>query len=147
MPNSGNRQSTNGNEPSDGLYKFLEYELNFQRARKHEVFSWASSLLIAMIGGIVALTAVKRSMLAETQQWVLTAAILILCLFTCLWMGLHWAEYCRVRDKLSFYYNQIAASGEDDYWRHDYTSIVAIVALSLVALFSVWWPITSFPAP
>jgi len=151
MPNAGNGQSSNGNNPPEGLDEFLKYELNFQRAKKKEIFTWASSLLVAMIGGVVALATVHHVMLAEAHRLVLTAAILILCVFSCLWMALHWVEYCRVRDKLSSYYDQIPASGKDDYWRYDYTSIAAIVALTLVAIFSVWsavwWPIACRMAP
>ncbi|MGA2889066.1 MAG: hypothetical protein ABSE51_13515 [Terracidiphilus sp.] len=150
MPNAGNGQSSNENKPSDGLYEFLEHELAFQRARKQEIFSWVSSLLVAIIGGVVTLTAAKQVTLTDAHRWILTAAILILCAFSCPWMGLHWAEYCRVRDRLSFYYNQIPVSGKDDYWRYDYTSTAAIIALTLVALFSVWssvwWPIISCKA-
>jgi len=143
---SDNGQSTNGNEPSGGLYKFLQYELNFQRARKQEIFSWASSLLVAMIGGVVALTAVKQVMLEESHKCVLTAAIVILWLCSSIWIEVHWAEYLRDRKRLSFYYDQIAAKGKDRYWAHDYTSIAAVLLLSLVALISVWWNIPSAPA-
>jgi len=48
MPNAGNGQSSNGNKPPEGLDEFLKYELSFQRARKQEIFTWASSFLVAM---------------------------------------------------------------------------------------------------
>lgn len=53
--------SDNGNEPKlpEQFYRFLEYELGFQRTRKQEIFSWASSLLVAIIGGVIAFTAAQ----------------------------------------------------------------------------------------
>jgi branched-subunit amino acid ABC-type transport system permease component len=132
---------SNGNEPADGLYKFVEYELNFQRTRKQEIFSWASSLLVAMIGGVIAVTAAQGVMLEPAHRWLLSFAVVILCGFSCYWIKVHWAGYLRARKKLRFYYDQIAAPDKDHYWRYDYTSMAAIVALALVALVSVWWPV------
>jgi hypothetical protein len=146
MRNSDNGQSTNGNKPSDGLYKFLENEIKFERARKQEVFSWASSLLVALIGGVITLTTVRRAMLVEEYKWFLSAAISILGGCSCFWIELHWREYLRARKKLSFYYDQIATNGKDSPWKHDYTSIAAVLSLSIVALISVWWPIPCYPA-
>jgi hypothetical protein len=140
--------SDNGNEPepSEKFYRFLEYELNFQRTRKQEVFTWASSLLVAIIGGVIALTAVHGTMLALPYKGVLTFAVAILCWSSWRWMELHWAAYLRARKKLSFYYDQIATNGKDSPWKHDYTSIAAVLSLSIVALISVWWPIPCYPA-
>jgi len=107
--------SDDGNEPSDRFYKFLEYELDFQRRRKQEIFSWASSLLVAIIGGVIALTEVHGVMLALAHKRVLTFAIVILGGFSCCWIKVHWDEYLRARKKLASYYDRIAAKGKGDY--------------------------------
>ena len=90
----------------EGFYKFLEYELDFQRKRKQEIFSWASSLLVAIIGGVITLTVVHGAMLPLAYKWAVTFAVVILGAYSWFWIQLHWGEYFQVRDKLSFYYNQ-----------------------------------------
>jgi hypothetical protein len=74
MPTSG----IDENEPSERLYNFLAYELQFERARKQEIFSWASSLLIAIIGGMIALTAYHTVILDLAYKRILTGAVVIL---------------------------------------------------------------------
>lgn len=142
MSNSEIRRSELCEKPSAGFYEFLENEIRFERERKQEVFSWASSLLVAIIGGVVALTTGgSHAVLADRHKWFLSATIVVLCACSWYWIEIHWAAYLRARKKLSFYFDQLAARGEDRYWPHDYTGLLAVLLLSLTALVAVWWTI------
>ena len=108
-----------GSRVDPELYKFFEYEIQFQRARKQEIFAWASSLLVAIIGGVIALTLINNIPLEPYQKKALIAAILILCASSCMWIHVHWVGYLRVRDRLSYYYRRLSPDGSDEYWWYD----------------------------
>ncbi len=63
----------------------LAEEIKFRRDRRQQIFSWASSLLVAIIGGVTALAFTGNSVkLPQTQKCGLYAAILIVCGFRCM---------------------------------------------------------------
>ena len=138
MPNKDDGQSTNGSELPDRLYKFFQNEIKFERTRKQEVFSWASSLLIAMIGGVIALTADERLILTKIPGSILSFSVGILCVYSCYWIDMHWVKYVKARRKLSSYYDKLEDEGSSRVWPHDYTSLAAVLLLSIVAIIAVW---------
>ncbi len=122
------------------LYDFLKNEIGFQRARKQEIFSWASSLLVAIIGGVIVLTTGRNVTIEWPQKVLLMLIVGILAGFSLVWIHVHWQEYLRARKKLSYYYDQIAKEGRDDPWYYDKTGWMAIVALLVVAIITILIP-------
>jgi len=61
MKKSAENQSALIAPPKGELSDFLKNEVAFQRRRKQEIFAWATSLLVAIIGGVIALCASCRS--------------------------------------------------------------------------------------
>ena len=138
MPDSDPAHAPNNSPFPPDLYEFLKNEIAFQRARKQEIFSWASSLLVAIIGGVIALTTGRNVHIEWPQKVLLTLVVGILAGFSCTWIDVHWQEYLSAREKLSYYYDQIAEKGPDDPWDYDITGMGAIVALSVVAIITIW---------
>ena len=139
MPVSSNNQTGEVGPPPDGLYRFLESEIAFERSRKQEIFAWASSLLVAMIGGIVVLTSIHCVALATAHKLILTGATLTLGELSCYWIKIHWETMIRARKRLSYYYDYIAEESKDRPWRQDYTSIAAILTLALMAILALFF--------
>lgn len=142
MPDSDLPETGPNSPPTPDLYKFLENEIAFQRARKQEVFAWASSLLVAIIGGVILLTNVNSKRLDCWQKGLLSGVVLILCVVSYKWIEVHWKEYLGARRKLSYYYNQIAPDGRDNPYPHDFTGILAICLLGLAAIGVIWFGIS-----
>jgi hypothetical protein len=138
MQEQSDRPSATPVRPTEELYEFLENEIGHQLSRKQEIFAWASNLLVAIIGGIVALTSFHKVALTLAHKMVLTGAVLTLGGFSSYWIDIHWGVMIRARKLLSFYYDQIAGKGKDEPWGRDYTSIIAISVLTLMALLAVW---------
>ena len=65
MKESADNQSALIAPPKGELYDFLKDEVAFPRRRKHEIFAWATSLLVAIIGVVVALTSINGVTLAD----------------------------------------------------------------------------------
>jgi hypothetical protein len=138
MQVSSKNQINVAEPPPEGLYRFLAGEIAHQLARKQEIFTWASSLLVAIIGGIVLLTSIHQVTLAVAHKLALTGAILTLSGFACFWIEMHWEAALRARNQLSFYYDRVSRTGQDRPWQRDYTCIAAILALASMGLLAVW---------
>lgn len=137
MPDPEQSRATEEGKPTPELCRFLENEIQFERTRKQEIFAWASSLLVAIIGGVIALTMINNVYLGGPQRNALQWAIAILGLSSCIWIHVHWEAYRNARKKLVYYYKQIWDDELDHDWTFDYTGIIAILALSAVAIYCV----------
>jgi hypothetical protein len=70
----------------------LNAELNYRLERIWQIFAWASSLLVAIIGGAIALRFTKnnsgiRIELSEINKYILVGTIIILVVFSIFWIG------------------------------------------------------------
>jgi len=70
--------------------ELLSKEIQYRRERMLQIFSWASSTLIAIIGGIIALSGTSRVfVINKPHKWLLFGAVLILVFWSCLWIDSH----------------------------------------------------------
>jgi hypothetical protein len=60
---------------NESVRDLLDKEITYRRERREQIFTWASSLLVAIIGGTIALTTQGRDSLGGRQQGGLCAAI------------------------------------------------------------------------
>jgi hypothetical protein len=74
----------------------LAEEIKFRRDRRQQIFSWASSLLVAIIGGTTAVASTKYS-LTQLQLVGLYIAILILGGFSSYWIYYHYDKERKFR--------------------------------------------------
>jgi len=134
MQNSNEKPSVDVMSPTGELYKFLENEIAYRRNRKQEIFNWASSLLVAVIGGIVALAYKNANSLSPAHKILLTGAIVVLSGYSYWWINVHWKVAIAARKQLSSYYDRIVDAPKD----RDWPSILALLALTLLSLLAVW---------
>jgi hypothetical protein len=141
----------------------LAEEIKFRRDRRQQIFSWASSLLVAIIGGSTVLTsAAKLGQLSEIRMGNLCAttkilgglyaAIVILGVSSVCWIIHHYDREKALIDASKELDNTpigIRISLPDAFYKykeHDYANIAAIILLMVAALFAVYinlassWP-------
>ncbi len=138
MQDSNEKPAADTASPTGELYRFLENEIAYRRDRKQEIFNWASSLLVAVIGGIIALTYKDGKSFSPVHKILLTGAIVILSGYSCKWIDIHWKVTIAARKQLSFYYDRIAKNNKDAPTDRDWPSIRVILALTLLSLLAVW---------
>jgi uncharacterized membrane protein len=123
------------------LRSVLSEEVKFRRDRRQQIFSWASSLLVAIIGGSTALAWTKltpqQHQLALIQSIGLYIAILFLGLFSAYWINYHYKKEKLFRDESKKYDKKLGLPVSlDDARKHDVANILALLGLMVVALAS-----------
>ena len=88
---------TNASEAQGLAPQYVQYargvlaeEVKFRRDRRQQILSWASSLLVGIIGGSTALASAKQHQLAAMQFVGLYAAIIIVGIFSAGWIAYHY---------------------------------------------------------
>lgn len=119
--------------PEDGvLYKELEY----RRRRQWEIFSWCSTLLVAITGGLIVLqTRPQASPFHLGQKISISLAVLVLVAYAVFWIGHN--DHLEQSIKNSFDQNF-----KEQICPHKYPaagSRVAIVILGIAALWAMWY--------
>ena len=93
------------NGPDDNLRilafrEILQHEIDFRRERRWGIFTWASTLLVAVIGGTVALQQQSGVALGPGQKILLSAAVVILAGYSCIWWESHRRVGSAIRKQL-----------------------------------------------
>jgi hypothetical protein len=118
----------------------LAKEIAHRGERREQTFSWASSLLIAIIGGTVALT--NQGSLGLGQRGALVAAIMILAGYASGWNYYHWKSEQCARKAIKEYNKALhiplhineASKYRVDWWRVTALAGLAVIALGLTVL-------------
>ena len=64
----------------------LAKERDHRREKLWSLFTWTSTLLTALIGGVVALSAEQDFKLVPAHRWLLTCAVCIISAYSCRWL-------------------------------------------------------------
>jgi hypothetical protein len=67
----------------------LATELAYRRDRRHSIFSWCSSIFVAIIGGSAVLIQEGKKF-TRFQEWLISFTIIVLAGFTVFWISHHW---------------------------------------------------------
>jgi FtsH-binding integral membrane protein len=117
----------------------LAEETKFRRDRRQQIFSWASSLLVAIIGGSTALASTKALPLTPMQKYGLYAAIAIVGLYSVIWICFHYSKEKKFRNKSKKYDTTLRLPlSLDSSWYLDLLNILALLGLTGAALFTVF---------
>jgi hypothetical protein len=121
-------------------YNALSTQLAYRRDRRHAIFAWCSSILVASIGGIVAF-AKKPGALNLYQQCIITATIVILAAFTIRWIYHHWNLEKRLEGQLDKIDKDLRIETSDPK-KHfiDWAQTLAVLGLAGTVLVATWVP-------
>lgn len=68
-------------------------ELDFRRDKQWDIFSWCSTLLVAITGGVIALQSgptQQPHLLLRSQRAIISVAVVIVATFAVVWLGHNW---------------------------------------------------------
>jgi hypothetical protein len=118
----------------------LAEEVRFRRDRRQQIFSWASSLLVAIIGGSTALASKTQLQLAPVQRLGLYVAIAIVGIYSAFWLSYHYYRERHFRAACEEYDKEIGLPPSlrmHTSWSLDWTNILALVGLTAAAVVAV----------
>ena len=116
----------------------LAEEIKFRRDRRQQIFSWGSSLLIAIIGGSTALASRTQPQIPAPQRDGLYAAIVIVGMYSAAWITYHYYKERKFRTACKEYDAKLGLpEGLQDMWYLDLTNLLALAGLAVAAGFAV----------
>ena len=74
-------------------------EIDYRREKRWRIFSWASSILLAALGGVIALTG-KGFQFTSLRRTVTAVAVISICLYALYWISMNRNEEKLLRDLL-----------------------------------------------
>ncbi len=135
----GDGTTNQGAEDPKYIRDVLAKEIAYKRERRDQIFSWASSLLVAMTGGTIAVTYTKQQQLPVYQRQILTVAALVLCIDVCFWMYHHRQDEMRARRKIERCNTLLSIPKYEKKKKAvDLGHTIAIILLTLAAICAVW---------
>jgi hypothetical protein len=121
----------------DVVVDILRKELDYRLSAQWNIFSWCSTLLIAIAGGAIALQTKHANSLNTWQKAIGTVAVAILVAYGFVWLGHHADREWRVKAHLTslievpIWMGRSLVGGER----------VPLVVLGVAALVAVWLPV------
>jgi hypothetical protein len=119
----------------------LEWEIDYRRQRQWDIFSWCSTLLIAIIGGTIALR--TGFFASQPMTWtlylelVISGAVLVLVANSLLWLSHHRDREMKARDHLTEDWLKFKP-----HWGFTFSSNFVVVLLGVAAILAIWIPLT-----
>lgn len=124
--------------PDSPILSVLQKDVEYRRKRQWDVFSWSSTLLVAIIGGLIAIkTSEHPHSLRRLTQVIITAAVVVLGGYAYRWIYDDAKRQVATVDLL----NKVAKLEPEE---HKYPALGyrgAIILLAVVAVLAVWFPL------
>jgi Calcineurin-like phosphoesterase len=126
----------------DFVRQVLLYEIKYRREKRWKVFSWTSGILLAAIGGVIALTIRSGfSNLSAVQRYSLAFALFVLTIYAALWLVLNYRKQRAVTrllvsdiDQLKIVSKEANVRGFVDYWNRSLSYVVTILLVLTILL-------------
>ena len=126
------------------IVDILRHDLDYRRSTLWNVFSWCSTLLIAIAGGATALQMRHANSLNTTQKLIASLAVSILVAYGFGWLTHNVNREWEIRDCLNDHLIGVKDEPiEDKFWRKSPTAggeRVAVLFLGSAALLAIWLP-------
>jgi hypothetical protein len=119
----------------------MQAEVQFRRERQWNVFSWISNLLLAIIGGTIALYSNGRDF-ATLHKWLLTAAVGLFALFGVirirhdLSVSIFYTESCLALDDV---FGLRFDDSKSKRWHLGHAGFLVLMAITTVGV--IWCPV------
>jgi len=125
-------------EPIEVTDAIVKKEVEYRQKKRWDVFSWSSTILVAIIGGAIALQTKTVGGLEDGQRMAITLAVLVLA-----WFAYGWLSYHREREELvvTKYFNEETSKlllGKTGEKRPFFGDKLAVVFLAIAALLATW---------
>jgi hypothetical protein len=124
------------NESRESTIDLAYKELDYRRKKQWDIFSWCSTLLVAITGGVIALeTAQQAYPLHRSQRAIISLAVAVLVAYAVLWIGHNWSMEKLARRCFS---NET----KEEIWgsKHKAVGYRWALVLEVAALLAIWYP-------
>jgi hypothetical protein len=121
-------------------HEMLRKEIEYRRDKAWKIFSWASTILLGAIGGVVAIASKSELILPWfPHRTLLIVAIVVLSIYSCLWLRQNLNIEHSVSVKIKGYEVALGIRKEDEEYkkRPRFGYVVTLILLTLAALLSV----------
>lgn len=68
------------------VLEFARYELDYRRKKQWDIFSWAVTILVAVIGGMIALTSKENIRPDHPSRYAMAGALFFLTIYAAYWI-------------------------------------------------------------
>jgi hypothetical protein len=127
------------NESHESVVDLACKELDFRREKQWDIFSWCSTILVAITGGAIVLqVGPQPHQLLPVQRRIISLAVVVLVGYAVLWLSHNWKMEKKARSCLSDDKLWGPTSRDLVAWVVGYR--VALVLLGAAALLAVWCP-------
>lgn len=112
-------------------------ELDYRRDKQWQVFTWCSTILVSITGGLILFqSGPQPRLLHPSQQTILSFAIVVLVVYAVSWLTHNWHREERAR-------NCFSKDTADALWPPKQRSLggerMALVLLAIAALLATWY--------
>jgi hypothetical protein len=124
-------------EPPESVADLASKELDFRRDKQWQIFSWCSSILVAITGGAIALqVGPQPHKLVRSQRAAISFAVVVLIAYAFVWLTHNWDMEKQARscfgDKVR---EQVWGPKRKVVGYRD-----ALIMLGVAALLAIWFP-------
>ena len=113
----------------------LANRIDHHNDRRTQVFSWASSILVAITGGTITLMNTRQD-LSPYQRGLIFGASLIVGVTSCGWIYYHWRMELSIWKSIASYNEGLGVSLSGPKYSLDWWNTAAIVLLVVASLFA-----------
>ena len=140
-----NREGSVNTDTTDFIREVILKELDYRREKQWRVFSWTSTLLTAVVGGVVALKtrAPQPFLLPYQYKLALSLSVVALTWYACSWIDHNWKRQgevvatleanCKAKDQnISEGTNVEFIKAEDKFITYNKAIILLVIAAGVV---------------
>lgn len=132
------------NQPNFEQQKFahemLKKEIEYRREKAWKIFSWVSTILLGVIGGVVAIASKKSEWYLEWFHAILLMlAVIVLSIYSCLWLQQNLDIEKLVSKKINAYEVALEIIEETEEYkkRPGFGYVITVILLTIAAVLAI----------
>jgi hypothetical protein len=122
-------------------HEMLRKEIEYRREKAWNIFSWVSTILLGVIGGVVAIASKKSEW---DFRWyhaaLLTFSVLALSIYSCFWIQQNLDIEKDMSKKIKLFEVKLEIRGQNEEYtkRPRFGYVITVILLTIAALISIW---------
>lgn len=110
----------------------LRYELNYRREKQWNIFAWIATILVAVIGGIVA--GKNHWEFDVCQKGIMISALVVIAIYACTWVRENMDLEEKARNKVASYLNSEEILPKPRQFKLGYNGTILLLLLGALGV-------------